>query len=98
ETPDSNKPPDLRPGLREARGQQEKVYQTLDELLKLLEEQSTFQQLKGELRAILQEQQERESEVAKLQEQVDLHGPGILRQKSPLKGELRRTAELQRRL
>jgi len=100
EAPAEPRPPDPKEAgdLGEARGQQEKVYQALDDLLKLIQEQSTFQQLKGELRAVLGEQQEREQEVAKLQDQVELHGAAILRQKNQLKGELRRSAELQRRL
>jgi hypothetical protein len=100
ESPEQAKAPDAKEAgdLGEARKQQEEVYQALDGLLRLIEEQSTFQQLKGELRAILQEQQEREKETAALQEQVELHGQGVLKEKSQLKGELRRTAELQRRL
>src|SRR5262249_7419501 len=80
--------------LGNARAEQEKVQQTLDELLKVLEEQSTFQQLKAELRAILQEQQERHKEVERLSDFVNEFPKG-LEKNQQLKAELRRTAELQ---
>ncbi|HYV39565.1 MAG TPA: hypothetical protein VE988_28010 [Gemmataceae bacterium] len=99
ESPEQPKmPAPMEPGdLGDARAQQDKVYQALDEMLKFMEEQSTFQQLKGELRAILNEQQEREKEVEKLEEAVKGSGENVLRN-NPFKSELRRTAELQRRL
>ncbi len=70
ESPDQPRPPDPKEtgDLGQARAEQEKVQQTFDELLKLMEERSTFQQLRGELRVILQEQRDRQKEVEKLLE------------------------------
>lgn len=85
--------------LGTARTEQEKVYQTLDELLRYLEEQSNLQQVKAELRAILKEQQDRQQELDALIELMAAGGgaPAVLRQPQN-KAELRKTALLQRRL
>jgi hypothetical protein len=89
--------------LAGARQQQEKVQQALNDLLKFMEEHSTLQQIKGELRAILQEQKERLEEVDALHDltkRLDAGGasdPNILKQ-SQHKADLRKTAEWQRRL
>jgi hypothetical protein len=98
EAPEQPRPPDPKEvgDLGQARAEQEKVQQTLEDLLKLMEERSTFQQLKGELRALLQEQQDRQKEVEKLRD-LSFNNLEVLRA-SDNKAELRRTAELQRRL
>jgi hypothetical protein len=85
--------------LGDARAEQEKVQEAIADLLKDLEERSTFQQLKAELRDILKEEQERQKDVEKLLEEVDKANgnTNVLRQPD-LKAQLRRTAELQRRL
>jgi hypothetical protein len=83
--------------LGTARVDQEKVYQTLDELIQYLQEQATLAQIKGELRAILKEQMERHQEVEVLLDNVLKHNKDWLRGSQP-KADLRKTALLQRRL
>jgi hypothetical protein len=85
--------------LGDARGEQEKIQAALAELLDNLKEQATLQQVKGELRAVLQEQQQRQKEVEKLSELHDLKGGwDNLKKDAQVKGELRRTAILQGQL
>jgi hypothetical protein len=62
--------PKERGDLGTARGEQEKVYQTLDELLAFMEERASLAQIKAELRAILKEQQDRRQEVEELVDAV----------------------------
>jgi hypothetical protein len=83
--------------LGEARKEQEKIEKALSELLKNMEDQASMQQLKGEMRSVLQEQQELQKDVEKLKDQAD-KDPTSLSKDAKLKAALRRAAELQRRL
>jgi hypothetical protein len=85
--------------LDSAHKEQDKVHAALGDLLKMMEEHSTLQQIKAELRALLQEQKDRLLETEKLLDIVQQKNNdyNVLRQ-SQLKADLRRTATLQGRL
>ena len=75
DAPPKEQPPEAKKqaDLGSARQQQEKVHAALGELLKYLEEHATLQQIKGELRAILQTQKDHLEEVNKLNKIVEEH-------------------------
>jgi hypothetical protein len=115
ETPEPPQPPAPKEqgDLGAARAEQEKVYQTLDDLLQYMQEQATLGQIKVELRAILKEQQDRLQAVETLLDHVWKRGKEIkgnlseaalykagkdVLKSNQVKADLRKTAELQRRL
>jgi hypothetical protein len=72
--------------LGDAKAEQQKVYKALDDLLSFLGEHSTFQQLKGELRAILQEQRDRNDETQKLEAGMIARATAAMQAKGGPKG------------
>jgi hypothetical protein len=100
EAPAKEQPQDAKKGqdLGNARQQQQKVQQALGDLLKFMEEHSTLQQIKGELRAIVQEQKDRLEEAENLDDLVRKNPEVEILRQSQHKADLRKTAEWQHRL
>jgi hypothetical protein len=90
--------PKIKGNLGKAREDQQEVQQTLEELLKYLESWATRNEIKGETRTIQQEQQELQKETEKLAEMYNKLTREGRRGDDQFKGELKKNAELQRRL
>lgn len=93
------RPEAAREALREARGHQEAVQQTLDNLLQLLEPWSSTRELKGEAKSLLQEQRRLNAETANLSRDKRIPSgtrPEALQPEQ--RSELERTAEAQQKL
>lgn len=83
--------PEEKGDLGQARQHQEEVQQALDDLLKHLERWASTQQIKGKTRAVLHEQKDIKGETEKVQKNNIPNDPQS-------EADLRRVAELQRRL
>jgi hypothetical protein len=88
--------PKTKGNLGKARADQQEVQQTLDELLKQLDAWATRNEIRGEARAIQQEQRDLKKETEKLAEAYNQLGGRAPTDQQ--KAALRKNAELQRRL
>jgi hypothetical protein len=77
--------------LAKARGNQEEVQKTLDDLLKYLDHWASTQEIKGELRAVLQEQRDLKAELEKI-------GPDPKPGEEQAQAAVRKVADFQHRL